>query len=193
MSLRAAFAFVWPALAVCACTLLAPPLEAIPERPPRERVERFFLEGRISVRAPAQAFSARTTWRHEAGRDEIMLNSPLGQGIARLTGDASGARLETADRGTFMGATVEALSEDFFGLSLPLADMPRWVIGRSGSAPEWVHRDDRQRLLGLVERGWRIDYAEYESESADALPRRVFLQRGEIEVRLAIDRWELPE
>ena len=47
-----------------------------------------------------------------------------------------------------------------------------------------------QRLLSD---GWLVAYLEYESDAADALPTLVELRREDIEVRLKIDEWLLPQ
>ena len=51
---------------------------------PAQDVE-FDLTGRIAVRYRDDAGSGNISWRHAARTDELLLTSPLGQGIARIT------------------------------------------------------------------------------------------------------------
>ena len=38
---------------------------------------------------------------------------------------------------------------------------------------------------------WQVDYLAFEDDVPDALPTRLFLQHGDLEIRLAIDTWTL--
>lgn len=133
----------------------------------------FAFEGRVSVRQGEIRHHANIYWRHGSGRDEILLTTPLGQGVAELSRDASGARLVMADRREYAAPDWETLSARVFGSPLPLDGLPAWLSGRPPA----------------VGNGWRIDYLDYQSEAADALPTLIELKRDEMELRLKIDEW----
>lgn len=177
------------ALALSGCATV-PPTAPLTQRPLRESLKDFSLEGRLSVKREGQSYSGLVSWQHRAGRDEILLSTPLGQGVASLVGDEHQARLELADRRSYTAADVEGLSEQVFGARLPLSLLPLWVLGRTGSEGRLV-RDELRRPAHLVDRGWEIDYLAFESDAPNALPTRLMLQRGDLEVRLAIDSWTL--
>ncbi len=176
-------------LALGACASL-PPKAPPPQRPLRESLADFSLEGRLSVKREGQNYAGLVSWQHRGGRDEIMLSTPLGQGIASLVGDEHQARLELADHRSYTATDVEGLSEQVFGARMPLSHLPIWVLGRA-TAEGRLARDALQRPAHLVDQGWEIDYQAFESDAPDALPTRLFLQRGNLEVRLAIDSWTL--
>ncbi|GAB4437863.1 MAG: hypothetical protein OHK0026_03310 [Rhodocyclaceae bacterium] len=169
------------------CASLPPP--GLPERPLRAAIASFELEGRIAVRGATSAMSARVAWSHERAGDAVTVSSPLGATLAELAWDASGARLRTAQNESVAADGIEALGRKVFGLDLPLAAMPDWVIGRSAGAPLSVEYDAHRRIVRFAEQGWNIEYPEYESDAAEALPRRIGMKRGEVEVRLAVERW----
>jgi outer membrane lipoprotein LolB len=133
----------------------------------------FVFAGRIAVRHGESRYSARMTWRHEPARDEILLTTPLGQGIAEVIRDANGARLTLADRREYAGADWEELSERVFGVRLPLAGLPRWVLGD-------IHGNTA---------GWRIEILERENAAGNPLPTLIDLKAEDTEVRLKIDEW----
>jgi len=112
------------------------------------------------------------SWRHEAAHDEIFLSGPLGQGLAELSRDATGAQLLTADRQLIRAADWESLAERAFGARLPLSRLPRWLAG--APAEPTSHID-----------GWRIDIMEV----VDGRPALIELRRDDIEARLKIDSW----
>lgn len=113
------------------------------------------------------------SWRHDAQGDQILLTTPLGQGVAELTRDARGARLVTADRKEFVAADWEGLTERVFGTVLPLNDLPNWL---SGNAP-------------AASSGWRVEYLDYQNDAPDALPTLIEVKRGDIELHLKVSEW----
>lgn len=154
----------------CAALPGAPGPSARAPRP----VVAYALDGRLSVRQGDQRHHARIAWRHEAGQDEILISNPLGQGVAELSRDAGGARLTTADRQEYRATDWESLSGQVFGFELPLSGLPRWITGH---------------VAGGLD-GWQVDYLEYQSADADALPTLIELRRGDIELRLKVDEWQ---
>jgi outer membrane lipoprotein LolB len=133
----------------------------------------FELDGRIVVRQSQSQHYGNISWRHDAQGDQILLTTPLGQGVAELSRDSHGARLVTANHREFTAADWEGLTEQVFGTALPLNDLPKWL---SGHAP-------------VSSSGWRVDYLEYQSDAADALPTLIEVKRGDIELRLKVSEW----
>lgn len=186
--LRSFLAVLIALTAGCAALEPAAPLD----RPARESIEAFRLEGRIAVRRADERFSAGIAWRHDRQSDEIVVSGPLGQGLARLTAAGGTALLETSDRKRYAAEDLEGLSEQVFGTRLPLSGLGRWVLGRTAFGGA-ASVDAAGRLTGLSEQGWIIEYLRYESEAADALPALLQARRGDVEVRLAIDSWAVAQ
>ncbi|MBI4754464.1 MAG: outer membrane lipoprotein LolB [Betaproteobacteria bacterium] len=187
--------FSWLAAALplllAACASVGPREEA-PLRPPRESIRAFVLEGRVALRDATRSLNANVSWGHLGASDEILLTTPLGQGVASLVGDAGGARLETADGRRYTAADVEGLSQELFGARLPLRDMPSWVVGQA-SAVGRMTSDTLGRPARLQEQGWTIDYLDYEHARPDALPVLLELRRGDLHLRLKVDAWSLAQ
>jgi outer membrane lipoprotein LolB len=169
-------------LFVLGCMALLGACAPAPPRPlPLEGPESFQLEGRLSLRQGQTLDHVGVNWRHETDRDEILVSGPLGQGLAELSRDATGARLVMADRQSFAAADWEGLGERAFGVRLPLSNLPRWVLGVVPAPTlDAVGRPRTARVDG-----WSIDYLEY----ADGLPVLIEFRRDDIEVRLKIDQW----
>ncbi|MDQ6916459.1 MAG: outer membrane lipoprotein LolB, partial [Pseudomonadota bacterium] len=82
-------------LVTCGCaSLSSTDVRQIRFADPRAAYE---VTGRLSARHDADAFTATFHWSHSGDRDELDLASPLGQTVARLTGDARGVELRTPD------------------------------------------------------------------------------------------------
>ncbi len=138
------------------------------------------------MRREQNRYSAGISWRHAPGRDNILLSGPLGQGLAELVRDESGARLTTAERHEYSAPDLEQLSAQVFGFALPLTGMAHWIVGDV----ETTQRDTAARPLTLVVDGWNIDYLDWEAPRPDALPMLIDMRRDDLEVRLKITEWQ---
>lgn len=43
--------------------------------------------------------------------------------------------------------------------------------------------------MRLEQDGWQIDYAGQSQANGEAMPRKIFMQRGDLEIRVVIDEW----
>ena len=130
--------------------------------------------------------SGKIFWRHSAAADELVLASPLGQGIARVTREGRQYRLTTSDNREYRAADPEALTEDAVGWRLPLEGLPDWIRGKaSPGRPAELRRDASGQPAELRQDGWRVEYEEFR----DNLPSRLRLSRDDLEIRVIVDRW----
>lgn len=142
-------------------------------------VERFSLSGRAMIRQGQRVDHLRFSWQRSPSGDALLLTTPFGQGIARITRDASGARLQLADGRTLERPNLSELASAVFDAELPLDELPEWLRG--------AHRE----WQGLSQ-GWAVMI-----EHADAtvgpeaqsiyLPRTLAASRGDVSLRLVID------
>jgi outer membrane lipoprotein LolB len=145
------------------------------------------LQGRIGVQAGEQSLSGNIRWRHRADTDEVLMTSPLGQGVARIVRDAEGVVLEMPNQPARRAPDAESLTHEALGYALPVSGLVWWVQGRPdpGSAFEARHAPAGQ-LAQLKQHGWVIDYLQY----VDARPRKLVVAREGLEIRLVADSWE---
>lgn len=159
----------------------------------------FSLEARFALRVEApysapESASGRLTWEHRADADHILIATPLGQGLADIDRDATGARLRSSDGQIHQAADAGELVRTTLGYELPIAELPSWLIGQA-AAGSTLQKDTLGRPLSLVEPGWHIDYA-YDDDSADAPPSRLTVRREadatlrHLELRLRIEEWQ---
>lgn len=148
----------------------------------------FELTGRIAVRYRDEASSGGVSWRHREDGDELLLTSPMGQGVARIVRVGSAVTLTTADGKEHRAADAESLTESVLGFRLPLAGLADWVRGRASAGPAQSGTDAQGRLARLEQAGWVIEYLEY----AGPLPSRMKLNYPGVDIRLAIGEWKQP-
>ena len=141
-------------------------------KPPAGPLE-FDLSGRIAARYRDDAFSGMLTWRHAVDGDEMLISTPMGQGVARIVRQGEAVVLTTAEGREFSDRDGEALTERVLGFRLPLAGLADWVRGRPAPA--------------LEARGWKVEYQERDTENR---PTRLRVTYPGVELRLVISTWE---
>jgi outer membrane lipoprotein LolB len=145
----------------------------------------FELSGRVAVHHPKDAASGKIFWRHSDDADELLITSPLGQGIARINRERDEYRLVTGDNQLYRASDAESLTEQALGWRLPLAGLPDWVRGRASPGRPAETRRNASGVLELRQDGWRIVYEEFR----EGRPFRLRLSRDDLEIRLIVDRW----
>jgi outer membrane lipoprotein LolB len=146
---------------------------------------RFELAGRLSAKHGENAVAASFRWTHAPDADLLVLSTPLGQGLARLSGNADGVVLELADGGVARAGDWEALTREALGVPVPVRGLASWVRGRPHPAsPHTLERDASGRVSLLRQDGWEVVYG-YRDDGAQ--PSRLVLAYPDIEIRLAID------
>jgi outer membrane lipoprotein LolB len=147
----------------------------------------FELSARLAARYGKEAFSGNLAWRHASTSDEMLITSALGAGVAEIMRNGDSVVLKTAEAREYRAADPEALTEEVLGFRLPLGGLADWVRARPSDpqAAKLEYGPDG-RLRTLEERGWKIEYLEYQ----DKLPSRLRLTYPDIELRLAISQWK---
>lgn len=150
----------------------------------------FDILGRVLASSESRAFSANFRWRHAATDNEIWLMTPVGQTLAYIAADTSGATLTAADQQEYRALSVEGLTRQALGWPLPLTQLQHWIRGGAVpySAVAGLTRDARGRLSLLEQEGWRIRYT-YPETGDGILPRQLELTQGGQRIRMVIDEW----
>lgn len=147
------------------------------------------LQGRIGVQAGEQSLSGQIHWQHSAETDEVLLTSPLGQGVARIVRDVDGVALEVPNQPTRRAPDAESLTREALGYTLPVAGLAWWMQARPDPAQAFeATRDAAGHLTQLKQHGWVIDYLQY---AADGRPRKLAVTREGLEIRLVADSWHV--
>ncbi|WP_034926378.1 lipoprotein insertase outer membrane protein LolB [Candidatus Accumulibacter vicinus] len=178
-------------LGLGACSALGPAASARPTVTiARDRLQGFSLTGRFALRQEGKNYPGRLYWRHDGDRDELLLSSPLGQGLAEIVSDAAGARLTGSDGNSHTAATADQLLQSLLAYPLPLSRLPDWLRGCNPDGGR-LALDTLGRPLRLRYEDWRIDY-EYDNDDPQALPGRLFVEREDgFELRLRIEEWQM--
>lgn len=172
----------------CATTSIQPNLE--PQTQAAASIDYFSLTGRVGVQYEQEGYSGGLKWQHRAVEDDLLILSPLGQGIARIKKNVAGMTLTTADGQTFQAPDAESLTQQALGWRLPLEGMQYWVLGLPSPKTPYEIEKNSQHITRLTQDGWRIDYLSFKNEMGAMLPAKIVLQQGTLEIKLIIDKWE---
>lgn len=147
--------------------------------------EPFDVIGRVLVSGEGRALASGFRWRSEAGVEEFWLLSPVGQTLAHIVADGTGAVLTTPDQQEYRDTSVESLTRRALGWPLPLAELGYWLQAQPvpGQAARVVPGDGG-RPLQLEQAGWSVRYGYADAEPR---PRRLDLTREGQQIRLVID------
>jgi len=182
-------------LAGCRTLPPAPPPGASWEtrRPQLQSLEHFQLHGRVAVAAGGEGFNASLLWTQNGMRSEVTLGGPLGVGGAQLTATGDELTVVTSRGEHIESAAAHAELAARLGFDPPLASLRYWVLGVPDPTQPATESLDpaQQRLSGLTQGGWHVEYQSYESAGDGALPARLTLQREAVRVRLLVDGWQI--
>ncbi|HMH63657.1 MAG TPA: lipoprotein insertase outer membrane protein LolB [Bradyrhizobium sp.] len=145
----------------------------------------FELSGRVAVRHGKDAASGRIFWRHSDDSDDLLITSPIGQGIARISRERDRFRLVTGDNKEYRAADAESLTEQALGWRLPLDGLSDWVQARASPGRPAEIRGEQDNGLQIRQDGWQVAYEEFRGEK----PFRMRLKREDIEIVLVVDQW----
>ena len=163
-------------------------------RSTNETAAAFEASGRLSAKRGSEGVAAHFTWSHAPSSDRFDVSTPMGQIVARLSGDPSGVRIERPGEAPVAYPDWGALTREVFGVAIPVDGLASWIQAQPVAGPAFdLERDAAGRPLVLRQQGWEIVYA-YADAASSANPSRLVMRYPDtepIEVRIAVDRWQL--
>ena len=168
--------------------------------PDRHYQENLQITGRISVQYQQndkeQTLPGSFEWQQTASSTNITLLSPLGQVIATIEQNPTGASLQQTGKATRYASDLDSLLNDSLGWTLPVSGLRDWLQGFSLDAQgkRVALKTDDNILLDTD--GWHLRYVTWNLDGSPPYPKRINLQRnsvqaGEIAIRIAIEQWTL--
>jgi outer membrane lipoprotein LolB len=174
------------ALAGCASISAPPSSTQLPDAR-----DAYQIAGRLSARHDADAFAASFRWSHSVDRDELDLATPLGQTVARLTGDARGVEFRSPDGSVQTARDWTTLTSRGLGWVLPVSGLASWIQGSPRKGAPFTIEPTAEGNLGVLRQdGWTIAYQSFVKDASGApRPARMTLDYPGLELRLVIDTW----
>jgi outer membrane lipoprotein LolB len=156
------------------------------------------LGGRLSVSYRAagkpESLQGKFLWVQRGEEIDIELLTPLGQTIARIAIAPGRARIEQSGGDVREAASIDQLTEQTLGWTLPVNGLRYWLQG--------FMRDARGQLASVAPDqsgtlrgdGWKLRYVSWQADGSTAMPKRIDFTRdtaqSELALRVVIDRWQ---
>lgn len=157
----------------------------------RTPIVAYEFAGRIAATQDEKGHYGNVRWAKRGDDTDITLASPLGQIVAKIHDNPLGVTLVLADKREFSAESGDALTKQVLGYTVPVKGLNYWLLGRI--APGEAPIEQQRRPDGLMDKirqnGWRIRYSDYMEVTGIELPRRIVLNRDNLEIRLVIDEW----
>ncbi|GAC1622025.1 MAG: lipoprotein insertase outer membrane protein LolB [Nevskia sp.] len=154
-------------------------------------VQSFELKGRLAE-SGLSATRGDLAWAQSGERFDVRVSGPLGVGALAISGDPRTVEIRTKD-GVFVTDSPESFMQQRLGWSLPLPQLRYWVLGLPAPLRATLDSklilDDAGRAQIIKQAGWDIEYTEYQTVGALALPRKLSLANGDRSFRIVIDSW----
>jgi outer membrane lipoprotein LolB len=176
------------ALLLGGCASISP---VLPDGAESSLAAAWVMQGRIGVQNGEQSLAGQIRWQHRMDADELLLTSPLGQGVARIVSNVDGVTLEVPNQPVRRAPDADTLTREALGYVLPVAGLTWWVQARPDPTRAFeATRDIAGRLAQLRQDGWVIDYLQYAADMP-ARPRKLVVTREGLEIRLVADSWQV--
>ncbi|MBE0506624.1 MAG: outer membrane lipoprotein LolB [Marinospirillum sp.] len=146
------------------------------------------IQGRIALNDGSNSHSATLDWQQQGYHYQLQIFGPLGQGSARLDGQPFRVSLTTSDGEVLMASSPEQLLQQGLGWNFPLSDLIYWVRGIPAPGVA-IQISDNQ----LEQNGWLVEWRRYTLVNGHQLPQLLLASNGRVQLRLAINQWQVSE
>jgi outer membrane lipoprotein LolB len=157
-----------------------------------QQVRNFSLQGRLAETGLV-SFGGDLSWIQTGASFQARFYGPLGVGAVAISGTPDVMQIQDKN-GVHQTADPEALMQQQFGWSLPVAGLRYWVLGlpAPGDTAE-LKLDDAGRILSMEQSGWQLAYGEYQNVFGLDLPKKFSLTNPQRGFRVFIDSWATVE
>jgi outer membrane lipoprotein LolB len=143
--------------------------------------------GRLSFSDNMQAGAANFVWEQNDQESRLFLRAPLSGQSVFLEFKGKNAVLRYSDGSRIESQDPEQLLFEISGIRLPLQKFSTWLLA--------IQADSVLQSGGLPKStsdgSWQINYVRYEMQQGVALPKRLDMQSGDLELRIFIEEWRL--
>jgi outer membrane lipoprotein LolB len=155
-------------------------------------LDEWALKGRAAITTASDSGTVALDWRQSGERYALELRAPWGAGTVQLNGGRLGVLLRSSKgQEEFAGDPGELLYR-YTGYRLPLQALRYWLLGMPAPDTPADHQvDERGLVTQLLQHGWRVRYLAYGDYQGVALPTKMFLEGDDIEVRVAVQEWDI--
>lgn len=164
-----------------------------PNRVPQPSIigKQQLWDGRFGVKIAGQnsnnGGSGGFTLSHDGQTDILDIRNPLGGPLAKITINASGAKLEDGDK-IFEAHDADSLLQNYLGLPLPARGLSNWLNGQARvGSPASIERDPQYRTIKMIQDGWTMNFAWNAKNQLIKMDLERKTSNGPIEIKLLFE------
>jgi outer membrane lipoprotein LolB len=151
----------------------------------------WLIKGRIGIQHENESYSASLIWRQQREKYRMRLIGPLGQGSLTISGSPEVAEVRYADGQTVRYAKPDGVFLESIGVSVPVAALRYWIMGKKAPFIESESSYNSDGLLSeIIQSGWQVNLYRYSQRSGANLPAKIIFEKAETEVRVVIKDWQ---
>ena len=156
-------------------------------------IDEWSFRGRAAVQRGDEGWSATLHWDQHGESYRLRIIAPLGRGTYEVLKQDQQVSLIDPGNNVFKAASPEQLLTENIGWNLPISDIEFWVRGliAPGSKPSQLDLDEGGLIKDLAVSGWRVSVLEYTWQDGLAMPRKLFMNYGDMKLRLVVSTWKL--
>lgn len=144
------------------------------------------FNGRLSLTAKHDSWTAAITWRHIPSKEQIKLSGPLGQAATLIELTDETVKIDRGNGDVQSSTTPESFVNQQLGMFVPLRSLGYWVLGLAQPRQPSQQMDE-----GFLQDGWYVDYREMQVVGDQVMPRKMTVMNDKLKLKLFIDQWNL--
>jgi outer membrane lipoprotein LolB len=152
------------------------------------------MSGRSALRFNGDAWTFGLNWSQKNKQQYVLqIKNPITGTVVAQLEQSPGKAVLRAQGKVHQGIDAERLLETQMRVKMPVNGMPYWVRGIM--APQYpvgtVKLDSAGRPTQITQKGWTIDYSQYQGSDFAALPGKVNISREQdkVNVRVLAKKW----
>lgn len=149
------------------------------------------LKGRMGLRVPGDSGTLSLEWQQNKESYLIYLDGPLGQSVAKISGQPGFVALEASGK-RYQDRNPEKLLFELTGWDLPVSLLRYWVMGLPSPESKAITQlNNRGYPELIVQKGWQVEYLQYKDFSGVTLPVRIKIRQDGVQATLFARSWQL--
>ncbi|RKF13638.1 outer membrane lipoprotein LolB [Alginatibacterium sediminis] len=192
--MRFSWVVVLLSLMLAACSQQPKPTDAVSvwknHQQQLETLNQWQLRGKVAVIEADKRQSANMVWTQQGEQLAMQLLGPLGAEALSLEFSPGNLEIKAGEQ-RYSGANDPELQlQQMTGWSVPLADLPRWLIGLPDT--EQYLLNDQNRVSEFVSaQQWLIAYPSYMQVGELILPRQINVETPKGQLKIRINQWQI--
>ncbi|USE35146.1 lipoprotein insertase outer membrane protein LolB [Endozoicomonas sp. SCSIO W0465] len=155
------------------------------------QIKSWEMTGRLNMRVPGQSGTMSLDWRQRGDEYMLFLDGPLGVSVASVSGNRQGVSVTASDE-TRYGPSPEMLLYSLTGWQFPVSNLRYWIRGLPAPGSNALIQLNNLGYPEKIEQqGWMVVYQKYGLGSSQRLPAQLIVSRGNVQLSLVINNWQL--